>query len=92
LSVSVIILILKSIPSGLWHQWQARGQPLKNMVVLIFGPSWSAYRLIAKIVEIVAVIGFINNKSHSHAMEMSVYSGGRGNYVFIITRCVIVCH
>jgi hypothetical protein len=68
-------LILKSIPSGLWHQWQASGQPLKNIVVLMFGPSWSAYRLIAKIVEYVLLIGFINNKSHSHAMEMSASMG-----------------
>jgi hypothetical protein len=73
LPVSVTILIVKSIPSGLWHQWQARGQPLKNMVVLMFGPSWSAYRFIAKIVDFVSFIKFVNNKSHSHAMEMSAF-------------------
>jgi len=36
--------------SGLWHHQQLNGQPLKNTVVLMPGPSWIAYRLMLKIV------------------------------------------
>ena len=37
------------IPSGLWHQRQDRGHPLKKTVVLIPGPSWIANLFISKI-------------------------------------------
>lgn len=36
------------IPSGLWHQMQDRGQPLKKKVILIPGPSFMEYRFISK--------------------------------------------
>jgi hypothetical protein len=43
-SFSGFVLML----SGLWHQAQFRLQPLKNMVVLIPGPSFTEYRLMSK--------------------------------------------
>ena len=36
------------IPSGLWHHRQRRGQPLRNTVVRIPGPSWIEKRWISK--------------------------------------------
>jgi hypothetical protein len=35
--------------SGLWHQKQLRGQPLRKAVVRIPGPSWVEYRWMSKI-------------------------------------------
>jgi hypothetical protein len=34
--------------SGLWHQRHRSGQPFRNTVVRIPGPSWMAYRLMSK--------------------------------------------
>ena len=39
LSLNVTTSMDWSTPSGLWHQRQERGQPLKNTVVRMFGPS-----------------------------------------------------
>jgi hypothetical protein len=37
-----------SMPSGLWHQAQERGQPLRNTVVRTPGPSWTEHRWMLK--------------------------------------------
>ena len=36
------------MPSGLWHHWHFRGQPFRNITVLIPGPSLTAKRLMSK--------------------------------------------
>ena len=42
--------------SGLWHQRQRNGQPLKKTVVRMPGPSWMEKRWMSKIVPVAVVM------------------------------------